>query len=412
MYQFSPPGSRKIEAISALSPRQLSGVEFKNSTVLLVHDQEPLDARRYNSAVLETDLSGWYANNFPGWEEYFNNNINIRKHLVEQNLAALFDGIFIKDKHILLHSELNSTEVEFYNSCGFETAYWWSHALIALDWYRFAKLDTRLSYDNSFSLDYNIYNRSWSGTREYRLKFAELLSKNNLVDCSSMRFNSADNGVHYTDHVFENPAFEIDYNLDHFEQNTASSTSSAGYNADDYRRCWIDVVLETVYDDSRWHLTEKALRPIACGKPFLLVATARSLEYLHSYGFQTYNTVWDEGYDQIEDPLERLEAVTDLMLWISENKNSTMVEKCAQIANFNRARFFSKEFFGQVTDELKKNIQRAYNKTENHKKANRWFNFYTRCKSEPITRKLSIEENEFRNRKDVADLLRYYRKNR
>ena len=71
MYQFSPPGSRKIESIQALSPRYLSGTEFKNSTVLLAHDQEPLDRQRYCAAVLETELAAWYENNFFGWEKIF-----------------------------------------------------------------------------------------------------------------------------------------------------------------------------------------------------------------------------------------------------------------------------------------------------------------------------------------------------
>ena len=40
---------------------------------------------------------------------------------------------------ILLHSEINSPELTRYeNTEKFQGAYWWSHAVIARDWYRYA----------------------------------------------------------------------------------------------------------------------------------------------------------------------------------------------------------------------------------------------------------------------------------
>jgi hypothetical protein len=68
-------------------------------------------------------------------------------------------------------------------------------------------------------------------------------------------------------------------------------------------------VLETLFDDHRWHLTEKSLRPIACGKPFVLMATPGSLQYLRQYGFKTFDGLIDETYDSIQNPKQRLQAV-------------------------------------------------------------------------------------------------------
>jgi hypothetical protein len=48
-------------------------------------------------------------------------------------------------------------------------------------------------------------------------------------------------------------------------------------------------------------LTEKALRPIACGQPFILAATPGSLQYLRSYGFKTFSGYIDETYDTIQE---------------------------------------------------------------------------------------------------------------
>ena len=381
---------------------------------MIMHDQEPLDHTRYNQHVLENSLSSWFEKNFTSREVYFNNNSSTRDYLVQQNLAALFDGIFIKDRHILVHSELNSSEVKRYQHYGFETVYWWSHALIALDWYRFAAHDLKLCNNNT-SFNFNIYNRAWSGSREYRIKFADLLIEHNLIDCCNTAFSTIDNNVHYSDHIFKNPKFTPNNNLSVFAANSSSSSSSASYNVTEYNNCWIDVVLETVFDDTRLHLTEKILRPIACKKPFILAAAPGSLEYLRSYGFKTYSSVFSEEYDNITCSSDRLLEITNLMQHIaslSSTKKYAMQQKCNDIALFNHNRFFSNEFFNQVVSEFKTNYAAAHNNTNLHKNAALWFNFYKQCQDTPITKKLTNTANEFRGRTDIANLIRHYRKNK
>jgi hypothetical protein len=83
-----------------------------------------------------------------------------------------------------------------------------------------------------------------------------------------------------------------------------------------------------LFDDDRLHLTEKSLRPIACKQPFILAATHGSLQYLKDYGFKTFDSVWDENYDTIEDPYQRMLAIIQLMknicAWTPEEKISKM----------------------------------------------------------------------------------------
>jgi hypothetical protein len=75
----------------------------------------------------------------------------------------------------------------------------------------------------------------------------------------------------------------------------------------------IHVVTETAYFGRKWHLTEKTFKPICLQMPFVLVATAGSLEYLRSYGFKTFNTLWDESYDLETDDHQRLERIAQLL---------------------------------------------------------------------------------------------------
>ena len=121
--------------------------------------------------------------------------------------------------------------------------------------------------------------------------------------------------------------------------------------------------METVFDDNKLHLTEKSLRPLACGHPFILVSTPGSLEYLKQYGFRTFSDYFDESYDSIQDPVQRLEAVVNLMKSIAElstDQQQKLQDQLAGVCQFNKERFFSKEFFDQVVNEFKTNFSQAF----------------------------------------------------
>jgi hypothetical protein len=220
--------------------------------------------------------------------------------------------------------------------------------VIARDWFRYAEYET---FQKNTKKIFLIYNRAWSGTREYRLRFSDLLIEHNLIDQCQTSNNPIDLelNIHYTNHKFTNPQWKPMHVLEDFLQpTTADATSSADFNTNDYNSTDIEVVLETLFDDDRLHLTEKSLRPIACGQPFILAGTQGSLEYIRGYGFKTFNTVWDESYDQIGDPQQRLIAIVSLMKNISQWDTETHADKMAQvkdIVDYNKKHFFSKEFF-------------------------------------------------------------------
>jgi hypothetical protein len=179
-----------------------------------------------------------------------------------------------------------------------------------------------------------------------------------------MHTNSED--VHFSQHQFKNSDFKLDFPelIDQFSNNDFSSTASADYNPEDFANSEISVVLETVFDDSRIHLTEKTLKPIACGHPFILAAGPGALEYIRNYGFKTFAPWIDESYDQETDSLQRLEKIIAAMKKI-QNLQGQELENfrggIKQIAEFNKMHFFSDKFFNIVTSELKNNINSAYN---------------------------------------------------
>ena len=333
IYRFSPHGSRKIEDCTALF--NFTEFESKIKLPMICHDQEPL--------------------RFQDWPP-IGASIGVFRHYV-------YDIFNFYDRVLLLHSEQNSAELEKFTNSGAIPVYYWSHALIAQDWYRHAQHDTALGKKNIEKL-FLVHNRAWTGTREYRLKFAELVVKAGLETACKMGFNPKDQDLDYQQHQFVNNNFCIQKsNLeDYFYLNQIDSSASADYDSNDYNKTSIEIVLETLFDDQRWHLTEKTLRPIACGQPFILTAAAGSLDYLRSYGFQTFAPYIDETYDSIHDPLQRLNAIISEMQRISKLPPSmieTLLNQLKEITDFNKQRFFSQEFFQQVVQEYQNNISVA-----------------------------------------------------
>ena len=57
--------------------------------------------------------------------------------------------------------------------------------------------------------------------------------------------------------------------------------------------------------------SEKTSKALVQKHPFLLFGPPRSLKQLRDMGFQTFDGVFDESYDLIEDPVERLDAIIE-----------------------------------------------------------------------------------------------------
>jgi hypothetical protein len=353
IYRFFPHGSKNIQNLIALKEHHVHNLSILPE--MICHDQEPLNFNLYsNSEQLESSLRKQELQPMPPEvEDYI-------KNYSKGNLRFATNDYNVYSHALLLHSEKNSLEVTKYQNNNFIPVYYWSHAVIARDWFRYASIDPQLKQPKKISRTFLIYNRAWTGTREYRLKFADLLVKHQLTGLCLTAFAPIDQGIYYQDHVFINDKFKPTCQLEEFyPPNTTTSCYSADYTPQDYLDTQIEVVLETLFDDTRLHLTEKSLRPIACGQPFILAATPGSLKYLQSYGFKTFDNCWDESYDQIQDPIDRLNAIIQVMKNIAnldQLAQKELEQKIVSICKYNQDRFFSEQFFNQVVDEYKENI--------------------------------------------------------
>lgn len=369
LYVFDPHGSKNIFDL-----RENNRFSFENQNynwlrdpIVICHDQEPLnfDQRSFDPKIYK---QYWLTRNKSLDEKHIDMLLDIIENVygndprIANQLRTVIPTYI--SHAMLLHSEQNSQEVEKFKHCGFIPVYYWSHAIIARDWYRYAEHDRELRNQTPTKNTFLVYCRDWSDGREYRLKFLELLARNSLQNSSTVSFmTNNSNGVSYVDYVPVNPNFNINPEcIKHLPNNTYSADESARYVANDFVTHNVSVVLETMFDDQRVHLTEKIFRPIACGHPFILAAGPASLKYLRDYGFKTFSPWIDESYDLEPSSIKRLEMIVNSMKKINSLTGTQQEEFLAevqQIARFNQQHFFSDAFIQQVTTELETNFNSA-----------------------------------------------------
>lgn len=84
-----------------------------------------------------------------------------------------------------------------------------------------------------------------------------------------------------------------------------------------YNESFIDIVNESRFAQPTANLSEKTTQAIQFMTPFILVAPPKSLEYLKTFGFKTFDKWWDESYDNCLSHTLRLEKVLELINYIN-----------------------------------------------------------------------------------------------
>ena len=411
LYVFRPHGSKDIfdlEVFKDYNPRRAA---HALCPATICHDQEPLNFSQHAFDHDVDRLSNLIKHRYPPSEcdeliKEHKFSIIESKSAFRNHQPTWLNIEWLDDWVILLHSEINSNDVDQFSKVGFLPVYYWSHAVIARDWYRFAQYDSRLKTQN-IKKTFLVYCRDWTPNREYRLKFLNSLVSNGLAgDCVISTQHVNNNGVHLRDYLIQDPRFKVDVGviLDSIPNNTSSSSSSADYDVDDITSTRVSVVLETVVDSSKIHLTEKILRPIACAHPFVLAAGPGALKYLRSYGFQTFGNFWDESYDDEPDTVSRLEKITIAMQQI-QNLSPDDWQKIQCIADYNQQHFFSEEFMNQVTAELTQNFNQALDFCNKNCGENYW-RYRKFIRRTGFIKELSIFKSDY-DRRSIKELRRH-----
>lgn len=87
-----------------------------------------------------------------------------------------------------------------------------------------------------------------------------------------------------------------------------------------YENNLIFVTTETLFssDSTNLFLTEKTFKPMSMGMPFIVIGNPYILRHLRSLGYKTFDSLWDESYDEEFDCHKRMEKIINLVEDISK----------------------------------------------------------------------------------------------
>jgi len=332
-----PFGSTQIENIEQLNPAN-------KGPVIFCYDQEPLLAD-YNRPLF-------------------------------QHIKNTYAGRPV----VLLNTERTSQEKnKLLEEFDFIDCNYFFHALAAADWYRGYQYCTELIAPSQRNIQkkYITFNRLTGGARAYRSFLVAELAKHNLLEQGYVSYSDVcpEHG-HYEQQILctvgernvsADYVIRARYALDRIQYPLRIDNEGAIPNGSyimgarqQLMSSFLHVVTETCYWEGKTHLTEKIFKPIVARQPFVLLGCAFNLRYLRSYGFKTFDLWWDESYDVIVDPMDRLQAVVRIVKEISEMSNTdleSMLQGMQHVLDYNYNLFYSPDFINKVWSELTENLQ-------------------------------------------------------
>jgi hypothetical protein len=103
-----------------------------------------------------------------------------------------------------------------------------------------------------------------------------------------------------------------------------------------YTDTWFSLITETIFDYPHTFCTEKIWKPVLMAHPFVVAANSGYLRDLRNAGFQTFHTLIDERYDQIDCPRTRIERIIDTIRSISQTGAAEFWEASRDICKYNQ----------------------------------------------------------------------------
>jgi hypothetical protein len=106
----------------------------------------------------------------------------------------------------------------------------------------------------------------------------------------------------------------------------------------------INLVTESSFVGNELFLSEKILKPILSYQPFIVFGPYGYLNRLKEYGFKTFSDFWDEGYDNIESPHDRIDVLINLVRTLNNlsiEEMNELYQKTKNICIYNRELFYS-----------------------------------------------------------------------
>ena len=262
----------------------------------------------------------------------------------------------------------------------FRDCYSFFHVFAAADWYRGYQFNVSITdpLQREIKKKYITFNRLTGGARVYRSMLIAELANAGLLDQGHVSYShECPHYGHYRDNLPESVTryginekyvtgcietldrVPFPLRIDSKQEQIPNGSMSLGAISENMES-FLHIVTETCYWERKHHLTEKIFKPIAAKQPFVLLGPANNLAYLKSYGFRTFDRWWDESYDQIKDPIHRLQAVIEIVKNIcsrSDQELTGLLHEMKDVLEHNHRRLESGDLLNFAWKELTSNLK-------------------------------------------------------
>lgn len=231
---------------------------------------------------------------------------------------------------------------------------------------KYNELD-KIDFDSPRKVKFNFLNRR---LRPHRVVLLSLLANDNLLNDNHVSYDLDFLWCAHDTSFYEVYAQERSYsNRPFLEDRDYIAKSLKGYRKmsktykkvldyDDFHSIWgfgfeqpwvynesyFSIVGETLFYEAGVYMSEKTFKPIAHCHPFVILSKAGTLKYLKKLGFKTFDDIWDESYDEIEDDSARLIAVYKVIKELSDKSDDDWISIYQKIKDrliFNRNHLMS-----------------------------------------------------------------------
>lgn len=127
-----------------------------------------------------------------------------------------------------------------------------------------------------------------------------------------------------------------------------------------YQQSLVSIITETNFTQHEVTLTEKSYKPIKEKHPFIIVGVNGALQGMRDSGFRTFSQFWDESYDTITDPTQRMQAIMNIIDDIGNWDNEKILDFKRRVRpildyNFNLLKNSSPRNMALLLDDIVRN---------------------------------------------------------
>lgn len=108
-----------------------------------------------------------------------------------------------------------------------------------------------------------------------------------------------------------------------------------------YKNTNYSIVCETLAGFTEFFMSEKTSKVFMAKRVFVMFANYQFLKNLKSIGFKTFDSVIDESYDNVLDPVSRYAQAFEQVKWLSIQSADLIYEKLKPVLDHNHSRLFS-----------------------------------------------------------------------